>query len=259
MKKKLKIIRFMMMRLRVCYKRVFEYATQIALDKQKLSELIEPSCEQITLKFPRSAVLYLRSRKTTPDIFEVNVEIEEQTVLYKIPILKVKNYNVDEIFEKDLIFLIPFHLFALENKFEQYENDETKLSELRSEYEKIADKLNKLFEEKRLEINYLLEISGWTNQVADQLAQRYSKVKEGVSEAMRGKIIRLPETEVYYNGFDAGLEKGLEKGREEGRAEMTAKLEAVELERKRKDKENAALRKEIAMLKKQIKSKGVAH
>ena len=142
--------------------RIFEYATQIALDKQNLLELLKPSTEEVTIKFPRSAVLYLRSRGTTPDVFTVNIEIEEQTIPYKIPIMKVKNYNVEEIFEKNLLFLIPFHLFALENKFEQYENDSTKFAELQTEYEGIADRLNKLFEENQLEINYLMEISGWT-------------------------------------------------------------------------------------------------
>jgi len=197
--------------------RIFEYATQIALDKKTLSELLKPSDDEITLKFPRSALLYLRSWGTTPDKFKINVEISNQTVVYEIPIMKVKNYDVEEIFEKDLLFLIPFHLFALENEFEKYENNETKLAELQKEYEFIADRLNKLYEEKRLEVNSFLEISGWTKQIADQLAGNYAKVREGVKEAMQGRMIVLPETEVYYNGFDAGLEKG--------RAEMAERIE----------------------------------
>ena len=58
------------------------------------------------------------------------------------------------------------------------------------------------------------------------------------------KVIRLPETEVYYNGFDKGLEQGIEQGR----AEMAQQIQ-------RKDKEIIALRRELAMLKKQ-KSRG---
>ena len=236
--------------------RIFEYATQIALDKQTLKDLLKPSSDNITVKFPRSAVLYLRSRKTTPDSFTINVEISEQTIPYKIPIMKAKDYSVDKIFEKDLLFLIPFHLFALEKKFSEYNDDETKLFELRAEYEKIADKLNKLYEEGKLKVNDFLEIFGWTKQVAKQLAKNYKNVSEGVGKAMSGRVIRLPETEVYYNGFDKGLAQGIEQGLEQGRAEMAKQIEIIELENKRKDKEMEILRKKLALAESKLKSRG---
>ena len=72
---------------------------------------------------------------------------------------------------------------------------------------------------------------------------------------MGGKIWETPETRIY----DDGVAKGRAEGLEQGRAEMAEKIEAVEFEIKRKDKENAALRKKIASLEKQIKSKGAVH
>ena len=114
----------------------------------------------------------------------------------------------------------------------------------------IADKLNELVEENKVGGFERKIIYEATKRVAELLTKRHKKVLEGVN-TMGGKIWETPETRIYDDGFS--------KGREEGRAEMAKKIEAVELESRRKDKENSALRKEIAMLKKQLKSKGVVH
>ena len=42
---------------------------------------------------------------------------------YDIPVIKSQRYSIDEIFEKNLLFLIPFYIFSHESRFKKYESD----------------------------------------------------------------------------------------------------------------------------------------
>ena len=61
---------------------------------------------------------------------------------YSLPVMKVQNYSIEEIFEKNLLFLIPFHIFSYEQNFGEYEANEYKLQELMQAYQEIVEKLN---------------------------------------------------------------------------------------------------------------------
>ena len=121
--------------------RIFEYDAQIALDQD--SEL---EGSRIIVSFPHTAILFLRSTKTTPDRMQVVIRTPGGEVVYDVPAIKVKSYTIDEIFEKGLLFLIPFYIFTIEAGFEQINNNEEKLTELRAEYNGIHDRLERLSE-----------------------------------------------------------------------------------------------------------------
>lgn len=83
--------------------RMFEYDVHIALSYRK-----EMSGEMV-LQFPHSAVLYLQDNGNTPE--ELNCAIHFQdggTYVYRVPVLKVQAYTIEEIKEKHLCVLIPF-------------------------------------------------------------------------------------------------------------------------------------------------------
>lgn len=82
--------------------RIFEYATQIALDENVIVG------NKMTVEIPNSAVLFLRSNKNTPDKLEIEINTPGGTVLFDIPLMKLVSYDIDDIFEKELYFLIPF-------------------------------------------------------------------------------------------------------------------------------------------------------
>lgn len=91
--------------------RLFEYDAQIALDER---EIIEGT---LTVTFPNTAVLYLRTYKKTPDKMKYVIVTPGGTVQYDIPIMKVQTYSLDDIFEKNLLMLIPFYIFSHEKDF----------------------------------------------------------------------------------------------------------------------------------------------
>lgn len=85
--------------------RLFEYDSQIALDESEITE------ETLTVTFPNTAVLYLRTRKKTPDKMKYVIVTPGGTVQYDIPVMKMQSYSPEDIFEKQLLMLIPFYIF----------------------------------------------------------------------------------------------------------------------------------------------------
>ena len=108
--------------------RLFEYDAQIALDEGEVTE------ETLTVAFPNTAVLYLRTYKKTPDKMKYVIVTPGGTVQYNVPIMKVQTYSLDDIFEKGLLMLIPFYIFSHEKGFQEYNSNEQKLAELKAEY-----------------------------------------------------------------------------------------------------------------------------
>ena len=42
---------------------------------------------------------------------------------YSVPTLQIKDYTVDELFEKKLLILLPFYLFKFVNEFDEMEEN----------------------------------------------------------------------------------------------------------------------------------------
>lgn len=82
--------------------RIFEYATQIALDENVMVG------NRMTVEIPCAAILFLRNNNNTPDKLEIEIVTPGGTVLFDIPSMKLASYNIGNIFEKELYFLIPF-------------------------------------------------------------------------------------------------------------------------------------------------------
>ena len=184
--------------------RMFEYDSQIALQDSAISG------NKLVVKFPNSAILYLRHNKNTPNRMEVELHVPGGTCTYWIPVMKVQRYSVDEIFAKGLFFLIPFHIFAYEQDMEAYEKDSEKLSELLSVYEDIMERLDTYAKEHHIneyEKRMLIDMS---KKVLEHLTKKYSHVKEKVGSIMGGKILDYEAKDI--------LNQGREEGREEGRA-----------------------------------------
>ena len=139
------------------------------------------------------------------------------TTEYLVPVVKVQKYNLEEIFNKRLLFFIPFYIFSHEKQFSEYESNEVKLQKLCEEYSNIRLKLDDL--QKAGEVSEFTKnaVCATTNHVLALIAQKYHSVKEGVENIMRGKIIEY-EAKTIRN-------KAIAEGKAEGIAEMKAQIE----------------------------------
>lgn len=171
--------------------RIFEYDSQIALQSGKVLG------DKLTVKFPNTAILYLRHNQNTPEQMQIEISVPGAACSYLVPVMKVQNYTIETIFEKKLFFLIPFHLFTYEHNFGVYEENPQKLNELTAVYEEIADKLNACEENHVIDAYMKSMIIDMSKKVLEHLAKKYSNVKKEVGDIMGGKILDYPTKTVW--------------------------------------------------------------
>jgi hypothetical protein len=208
--------------------RMFEYDSQIALDD---SEVVEG---KLVVTFPHSGVLYLRHTKNTPDAMTVQINTPSASVTYQIPVIKIQTYTIDEIFDKGLLFLIPFHIFCYEKQFEEYETNEHKLKQLQAEYQKIRDRLEELTLDGTINEYIKCTLLDMSKKVLDSIAAKYANVRKEVASVMGGKVLEYEAKTILQKGEEIGRRKGEEIGRREG--EEIGRREGEEIGRRAGEK-----------------------
>ncbi len=183
--------------------RVFEYGSRIAIRDSVLSKNV------LTVRFPNTAVLYLRQTRNTPDYMDICIKVPEASCTYRVPVMKVQNYSLKEIFEKRLFFLIPFHIFSYEKNFSEYESDEEKLQELQRIYIQIVRRLNHCVESGVISEYIKATVVTMSKKVLDALTVRYSKVQERVGKIMGGKILDYEAKDILNRGRIEGCTETL--------------------------------------------------
>ena len=190
--------------------RFFEYDTQIALDEGNIEGNV------LTVTLPHSAVLFLRHHKSTPDTLKTRIITPGGTVEYDIRVMKSQQYTLEEIFEKNLLLLIPFYIFSHETRFEQYEKDEIKRKALQEEYEQIKNKLEELLNQGVISEYTKCTIIEMSNKVLEHIAIKYNAVREGVKTVMGGKILEYEAKAIRQDGINQGINQGISQGINQG-------------------------------------------
>ena len=164
--------------------RIWEYGSQIALRNARYDDI----SNTLYLKFPNTAVLYLRSKASTPEFTQIHVEFPEKTCEYQVPNIKMLKYSIDDIFNKKLYFFIPFYLFVYEKDFSRYNNNEEALVELESAFEEIFKKLDAATYKDMSEYERATIID-MSKKIIDHLAKDHINIKKGLGDVMGGKVI----------------------------------------------------------------------
>lgn len=174
--------------------RLFEYDAQIALDEGEVTE------ETLTVTFPHTAVLYLRAYKKTPDKMKYMIVTPGGTVAYDVPIMKVQTYSLSDLFDKRLLFLIPFYIFSHEKKFPKYNSNEQELEKLKAEYQEILAGLDDLERQEVIgafDKRTIIEISG---DVLREITKKYENIQKGVGDIMGGALIETEARTILNRG-----------------------------------------------------------
>ena len=199
--------------------RMFEYDTQLALENR------EVTAGALVVHFPDSAIVALRHTKNTPEVMTVMIRTPGGEVSYAVPVLKVRQYTVEEIFEKKLYFLIPFHIFVYEKSFKELEENSEKLAKLEEEYTAIVNRLEEDRKNGDLNEYEKVTILEMSDTVIKHLAAKYEKVRKGVGESMGGKVLEYEAKDILNRGRAEGYLEGEACGRREGRDEGRAEGE----------------------------------
>lgn len=181
--------------------RMYEYDSQIALKDSTLENNI------LHVNFPQSAVLYLRAKKRTPDVLKICINTSGGSVMYEVPTVKVRQYDIDCIFEKRLLFLIPFYIFNYEEDFMEIEDDVAKLQHLREIYADIVKRLEDMCIKGELDEYTKGTICDMSEKVLNNIAQKYENIKKEVTKIMGGEVLEYPAKTILRQGIAQGMEE----------------------------------------------------
>ena len=190
--------------------RIFEYDVQIAAENAQVEK------GKADFVFPHSVLLYLRCSLDTPGKIQVSLRVPNGGISYEMPILKVPEYTADEVLEKELYFLIPFHIFAYEKELEKINDNPEKLEDLLQVYKRFAGVLQQKVREGRLTEYERQVIRDMTVKVTDSLAAKCPNVKKGVEDIMGGEILELEVDKILNRGIDIGRTEGRTEGLVDG-------------------------------------------
>ena len=193
--------------------RIFEYITQVALDA---GEIIN---HELIVTIPNAAVLFLRSNKNTPNTMGIVINTPGGSVSFDVPIMKVKSYSLEQIFKKNLYFLLPFYIFNLEKNFPEYEKNSEELKNLKKEYADFMIRLEQAVTDGKIFTHDKRTILEMSKKVLENIAFKYSNIQKEVKEVMGGKVLEYEGRNIFYEGLEQGRSEGIRLGRSEGRLE----------------------------------------
>lgn len=181
--------------------RMIEYDFSIAVENA------HKQGRRYRMDFPRSCVLYLRSGNNTPDFLEVEMALsDENTVLYRIPTIKLETYTKDRIFEKNLLMLLPFYIMRYEKDIHEMSENPELFQCLLNEYEEIWTNLIKELSGADKAALYM-DLNKLIIKIADYICQSEEVVRKGIGEVMGGKVLELESERLRAEGKEEGEER----------------------------------------------------
>lgn len=186
--------------------RMIEYDFHIALQNQR------EEIGEYFLSFPDAAVIFLRNASAIPGNMVVNIAFPDgQKIKYKLPAVKVQEYTKEALFDKKLLFFIPYYIMRFEKKIDNINRDDKKLKELSMDYEDIYRRLSVMEKSNVIDYNYLYNLAALTNRLIGIIAKNADNVRREVMH-MGGKVLELGSEKILQQGIQQGIEQGMQQG-----------------------------------------------
>ena len=193
--------------------RMVEYDFLIALEN------IHKQDGTYEMAFPHSCVLYLRGRGDMADSLNVRICFPGgEEVLYAVPVMKVQEYTLQEIFDKRFLFLIPFYLMRYEERLGDGQQDVYR--ELWEEYSRIYEELAGLLPQPELADDFALLVE-LTNRIVEHILPEGGK-RKGWWSIWEARYWSWKWTRLWPVGSSRELSKGLNRGSSVGSNRYTA-------------------------------------
>ena len=136
---------------------------------------------------------------------------------YEIPVVKVQDYGLEEIFDKRLLFLLPYYF--LRYQLELLERDVDARQSLRDTYRDIFQRLSLLEQGGEITEFTRQSLKAMIDKVAMFRAGKYAGVKKEVEEIMGGQILNYEAKDIRNKALREGRAEGISIGKEAGRQE----------------------------------------
>lgn len=196
--------------------RMIEYDFHIALSHWERED------DKAILRFPESAVLFLRHNDNSPDRLKVKLIMPDGAIAhYTVPVVKVQNYSKEQIFDKNLLFFIPYYILRFEERLKEIDSEESELKKLVDDYKDIHARLLGLEAMDKIDYNYLHDLISLTSRLIEVVARDNENIKREVILMGGGKVLEMESEKIYNSGVAQGLSQGLSQGISQGIAEST--------------------------------------
>lgn len=184
--------------------RMIEYDFHIALSVRENEDGIE------VLRFPESAVLLLRHNSKSPDKLKVKLIMPDGSIAnYTAPVVKVQKYTKEEIFDKNLLFFIPYYILRFEQKLGEEQIDDAVEKEFLEDYADIYNRLNGLEEKQTIDYNYLHDLISLTTRLIKVVSKNNPNIMKEVSVMGGGKVLEMESERIYNRGVSEGMAQGI--------------------------------------------------
>ena len=190
--------------------RMIEYDFHIALQNR------QEEMGEYFLNFPDAAVLFLRDASGIPGNMVVNIAFPDgQQIKYILPAVKVQEYTKEELFDKKLLFFLPYYIMRFEKKIDNINRDDKKLRELSMDYEDVYRRLYVMEKSNIIDYNYLYNLAALTNRLIGIIAKNADNVRREVMH-MGGRVLELGSEKILQQGLRQGIEQGMKQGIQQG-------------------------------------------
>lgn len=141
---------------------------------------------------------------------QLKVEFADgQCITYCVPVLKLKDYSIEEIFEKNLLILLPYYIINYEKEFSKIAEDQTKSAKLVGEYREIIRRLGEFTKGDDEEVFH--DVLKMMQRIMRYMLKNKPDLKERLGDVMGGKVLPLPSDKLR-EAKKLGLKEGLEQG-----------------------------------------------
>ena len=185
---------------------------------------MEIKIDHLNVRFPHSGLLVLRSNDKTPSEAVITIETPDGNVSYKVPIINIHDFTIDDMFNNRLYLLIPFYIFKCEDRLAEIEKSDEEMDALIGEFDEIIEKLRAEQTSDHLSESSQSVIINLSVSVINKLTKNYKSVQKKVGDYMGGHVIELPVIVAKREGRAEGRLEGQLEGREEARIESIRKL-----------------------------------
>lgn len=175
--------------------RMFEYDINIGLQESYYDNY------HLTVTIPHSGVLFLRKTAQTPNEMMVTIQAEGKNLEYTVEAVNMADYTLDDLIEKDLLFLFPFYVFNLESDFKGFENNDAESREnVITSFNELLEYVNELYQKRELTFENYLLLTDMLKKVTVALTHRYALVRKELDDIMGGKILEFKGEKIFNEG-----------------------------------------------------------
>ncbi len=187
---------------------IFNIRMEIIYDVAIALEKCEHTVDSLRIVMPYSAILYLRSTGNTPNKMKVSIVTPNGEFSYFVNVMKVKNYTIDDIFDRNLFFLIPFYIFNFEKDFNKYEFHNESRRFVEEEYMQIMNRLDNACNDGIINEYEKLVIIELSKMVLSHITKKFNNIRKDIGDIMGGKVLEYPVKTSYKEGISYGIDQG---------------------------------------------------